>query len=68
VEQTSPRRTAEDDSFPLRSPEFRIEHFKDVAVNPEDLLRNTVHLCVVLGASQGFLVLLYSEDFVPSSR
>jgi hypothetical protein len=68
MRRTSPRRTAEDDSFFLRSSESLIEHFKDVAMNPEDLLCNTVHLCVVLGASQGFLVLLHSEDLVPSSR
>lgn len=37
-------------------------------MNPEDLLCDTVHLCVVLGASQGFLVLLHGEDLVPSSR
>ena len=68
MRRTSPRRTAEDDSFLLRSPESLVEHFEDVAMNPEDLLCNTVHFCVVLGASQGFFVLLHGEDLVPSSR
>lgn len=68
MRRTSPRRTAEDDSFPLRTFELCVEHFKDVTVNPEDLLCYTVHLCVVLGASQGFRVLLHGEDLVPSSR
>ena len=65
---TSPRWATEDYCFLLNSLEFLVKHLKDVAVNPKDLLCNSIHFCIVLGASQGFLVLFDSEDLVPSSR
>jgi hypothetical protein len=65
---TSPRGTPKDDSLFQSSLQSLLKHFEDVAVNPEDLLRHTIHLGIVLSASQGFFVLLHGEDLVPSSR
>lgn len=67
VAPTSPWRAAEDDGFPQCCPESLLEHFEDIAVDPEDLLCDAVDLCIVLGASQGFLVFLDRENLIPSS-
>jgi hypothetical protein len=65
---TSPGGTSKDDSLFQSSLQSLLEHLEDVAVNPEDLLRHTIHLGIVLSASQGFFVLLHGEDLIPSSR
>jgi hypothetical protein len=65
---TSPRRASEDDCLLQSTLQPLLKHFEYVAVNPEDLLGYTVHLGIVLSASQGFFVLLHGEDLVPSSR
>jgi len=64
---TSPRRTAEDDSLLRDELESSLQGFEDVAVYPGDFLRDSVDLGVVLGAAERCLVLLHSEDLVPTS-
>ena len=68
VAPTSPWRAAEDDGFPQCCPESLLEHFEDIAVDPEDLLCDAVDLGVVLGAVERRFVLLHSEDLVPATR
>lgn len=64
---TSPRRAGKDHDV-IHASEPRSDDFKAVASNEDNLVFNSVDLCVVLCALHGLGIFLNGEDLRPSSR
>lgn len=65
---TTPRWTGENHHFsPLQALQPLLEHLEAVPVDPEDLARHPVHLCVMLSALHRLRVLFDGKDLVPAA-